>query len=326
LDLKNCLQIKEYQDAKLRMKYRFFAAQNNTMVLLFLFFNLIVKNLSSNAVQGGQEIAGFRSEVFSQDTDPDEAIFLQKQNLLRQQTGKTRAQQCLYLAESFLGIPYKTGTLDIHQEEQLTLNFGVLDCWTLVENCIALSMVGPDASYDQYKKQVQHLRYWGGEINGYASRHHYFTGWILQAEKLNVLKDVTRDFNGIPNRKKISFITDNPTKYPKLKDDATKKAILAAEGRINRHPWFFIPKHKVAAKEGWIKEGDIIILCSSRRNLDVAHQGFAIVKNGRIHLLHASSLKKKVIVSSEPLPQYLAKQKGQSGIMVVRITEPEKGQ
>jgi hypothetical protein len=311
---------------KLRTKCRFFAAQNNTMGLVFFIFSLIISNLNNKNDQGCAGIIKRQSDTYFQDQDPDEAIFLQKQSLLRQFTGQTRARQCLHLAESFLGTPYKTGALDIHTEEQLTINFRVLDCWTLVEKCLALSMAGPDATYDQYKKQLQQLRYWGGEINGYASRHHYFTGWILQAEKLNILNDVTRDFNGIPYRKKFSFITDNPAKYPKLRDDATAKAILAAEGRINRHPWFFIPKNKVASKEGLIKEGDIIVLCSSRRNLDVAHQGFAVLKNGRVHLLHASSLKKRVIVSAEPLPQYMAKQRGQSGIMVIRLAEPNKGQ
>ncbi len=312
--------------AKLRTKCRFFAGQNNAMILFFLIFNLIFNGLGDEDCPKSQKEGTCKSEFCFQDPDPDEAIFLEKQKILRQHAGKKRARLCLILAESFLGTPYKTGALDVHQEEQLTLNFRVLDCWTLVEKCLALSMVGPDATYDQYKKQVQQLRYWGGEINGYASRHHYFTGWILQAEKMNILDDVTRDFNGVPYRKKISFITDNPAKYPKLKDAAIAKSILAAEERINRHPWFYIPKHKVAAKEGLIKEGDIIVLCSSRRNLDVAHQGFAVLKNGRVHLLHASSIKKRVIISSEPLPLYMSRQKGQSGIMVIRLTEPDKGQ
>ncbi|HRI60993.1 MAG TPA: DUF1460 domain-containing protein, partial [Saprospiraceae bacterium] len=150
---------------------------------------------------------------------------------------------------------------------------------------------------------------------------HYFSGWLLQAEKSGLLRDLTKELGGIPYRKKIGYISARPDKYPKIKDAATLRDIKAAEKRINAHQWYYIPKARVAAMEHLILEGDLVMLTSSRRDLDIAHEGFAVRQNGRIHLLNASSLSRRVVVSKQTLAQYLATQKGQSGIMVARLND-----
>jgi hypothetical protein len=209
--------------------------------------------------------------------------------------------------------------LDRTSNEQLVVNLRQLDCWTHVECSLALALAGPQGSFQDFQNYLKTLRYWGGNVEGYGSRIHYFSGWLLQAEKLGFVQDITRDLGGVPYRKKISYISARPQKYPKIKDEKTLQELKNAESRITRHPWYFIPKSKVALKEHLLREGDIIILTSAKADLDISHQGFAVRRNGRIHLLHASSLSKKVIVSALPLHQYLAKQRGQSGIMVARI-------
>lgn len=51
----------------------------------------------------------------------------------------------------------------------------------------------------------------------------------------------------------------------------------------------------------------------------MVHVGFAVEKNGRMHLLHASSVSKKVEISAKPIHEYLQTSKSQSGIMVGRF-------
>jgi len=250
---------------------------------------------------------------------PDSLIFEEKKALLTPLAAQSRAAQTLAVAKSFLGAPYVTGTLDRTTAEQLTVNLRELDCWTQVECSLALALTGPQGTYADFQDHLKKLRYWGGTVNGYGSRIHYFSGWLLQAEKLGFVQDVTRDLRGVPYRKRIGYITARPQKYPKIRDAETLEALKNAESRINRHDWYFVPKAKVAAIEHLIQDGDIIILTSAKADLDISHQGFAVRRNGRVHLLHASSLSKKVIVSAQPLPQYLAKQRGQSGIMVARV-------
>lgn len=251
----------------------------------------------------------------------DSTIFEEKKAIVAKTVSEPHAAQALAVAKSFLGIPYVTGTLEHNAQEQLVINLRQLDCWTLVEASLAFALTGSSGDFETFQQHIQQLRYWGGNIESYGSRIHYFTGWLLQAEKLGYLQDITRDLGGIPYKKTIGYITARPEKYPKIKDPATLQALRGAEARINHHPWYFIPKARIAMKEHLLREGDLIILTSAKGDLDIAHQGFAVRRNGRIHLLHASSLAKKVIITPQPLPQYMAKQRGQTGIMVARIRD-----
>jgi len=246
----------------------------------------------------------------------DSLLFLEKQKYALEQT--SISAKTLAVARSFVGTPYVTGCLDRNSEECLSVNLCELDCWTFVENSLAIALAEP-GNYQSYKTHLQDLRYWGGHVNGYGSRIHYFTGWLLQSEKRGILDDLTEKMGGIPYRKKIGYMSVRPAKYPKVKNPENLRNIRAAERRINAHQWFYIPKKRVAVMEHLIQEGDIVSLTAWKPELDIAHQGFAIKINGRIHLMHASSLGKKVIISKQPLPEYLATQVGQTGIMVARL-------
>ena len=68
-----------------------------------------------------------------------------------------------------------------------------------------------------------------------------------------------------------------------------------------------------------IHDGDIIGIVQLANGIDVSHLGFAFWgKDGQLHMLHASSLQKKVIEDTTPLYQYLIKQK-KKGIKVLRL-------
>lgn len=246
----------------------------------------------------------------------DSAIFEQKKLSARQ--GRTLAEKTLSTAKSFLGTPYVSGTLEQAGEEHLIVNFEQLDCWTFVENSLAIAL-SEGGNFQNFKHHLQQLRYWGGQVDGYGSRIHYFSGWILQAEKRGLLQDVSKDLGGEPYQADVSYISKRPNKYPRIKDPNTLRDIRAAERRINAHRWYYIPQERVAQMEHLIQEGDIISLTAWKPDLDIAHQGFAVRVNGRIHLLHASSLAQKVIISKQPLPDYLLSQRGQTGIMVARL-------
>lgn len=254
------------------------------------------------------------------ETNPqDISIFEQKLEIAAAE--QQLPAQTLAVALSFLGAPYVHGTLDQSSEEQLTINLRQLDCWTFMENSLAIALTAhtPNPTIDTFQHFVQQLRYWGGSIKGYASRIHYFSGWLLQAEKMGYLQDITRDLGGVIYRNKIGYMSARPEKYPPLRNPETRRALKAVEDRLNSHTWFYIPQNRIAKIERLLREGDIIALTSGKRDLDIAHQGFAVKKNGRIHLLHASSLGKRVVLSGQPLAQYVLSQKGQTGIIVARL-------
>ncbi|MBL7779589.1 MAG: DUF1460 domain-containing protein [Saprospiraceae bacterium] len=249
-------------------------------------------------------------------SDLDSMIFQEKQKIAIDHA--SIAERTLAVARSFMGTPYVKGRLDSYQEELLTVNLRELDCWTFVENSLAIAQT-EQGEFEDYQSHLQKLRYWGGHINGYGSRIHYFTGWLLQAEKNGILDDLTQKMGGIPYRKTIGYISARPTKFPKIKDPKALRDLQAAEQRLNAHKWYYIPQNRIAQMEHLIKEGDIVSLTSAKGDLDIAHQGFAVKINGRIHLMHASSLSHRVIVSKQPLATYVIAQKGQTGIMVARL-------
>ena len=143
----------------------------------------------------------------------------------------------------------------------------------------------------------------------------------FRMKKRGLLDDLTEQMGGVRYQPNISYISARPAKYPKVKNPDVMRDIKNAEKRINAHPWFYIPQNKVSSMEHLIQEGDIISLTAWKPDLDIAHQGFAVLVNGRIHLMHASSLGKKVIISRQPLPNYLRSQAGQTGIMVARLRQ-----
>jgi hypothetical protein len=248
----------------------------------------------------------------------DSLLFLEKQQIaLRERSLKART---LLIARSFLGTPYVHGCLDRNPEECLAVNLCELDCWTFMENSLAIALAAP-GDYADYKKHLQELRYWGGYVNGYGSRIHYFSGWLLQNEKRGILQDLSFEMGAIPYKKQIGYISARPAKYPKVKEPENLRALRAAERHINAHAWYYIPQNRVAQMEHLIQEGDIISLTAWKKDLDIAHQGFAVKVNGRMHLMHASSLGKKVVISKQPLPEYILSQPGQTGIMVARLRD-----
>jgi hypothetical protein len=258
--------------------------------------------------------------VLAQNTTQDSLIFIEKKKIatnLNHLPGNT-----LTIAKSFLGRPYINGTLESVGDERLVVNLRDFDCWTLVENSLAIALTLRDGGdFNSFQWYLQQLRYWGGSIQGYGSRIHYFSGWIIQAEKTGYLKDVTQDMGGIPYQKSINYISLRPNKFPKIKKAETLKAILRAETRITNHPRYYIPKARIKSLEHLIQEGDIIMLSSVKAGLDISHEGFAVLQNGRIHLLHASSLNKKVIISRQPLAEYVMSQRGQNGIIIARLAQ-----
>ena len=68
-----------------------------------------------------------------------------------------------------------------------------------------------------------------------------------------------------------------------------------------------------------VRSGDIIALTTKKAGLDISHVGFAVWHKNSLHLLNASSLKKKVVDDDETLYSYSKKHPSMTGIRVLRI-------
>lgn len=71
-----------------------------------------------------------------------------------------------------------------------------------------------------------------------------------------------------------------------------------------------------------IQSGDLIAITTKVDGLDIGHVGIAIKVDERIHFMHAPLIGSKVEITTSPLAEYMAKNKSQTGIIVLRLNEP----
>lgn len=224
------------------------------------------------------------------------------------------------IGKTFLGIPYVAKTLEIGETESLVVNLHGLDCTTFVENVLAFGHIFKADSTDFYSftNTLEKIRYRDGELDGYASRLHYFTDWIANNEKKGLVKNITSDIGGKSIKKDINFMGTHRNLYPFLKNDENFKKILQTEAELAKNELCILAQDQIEVQEHLIQSGDIIALATSIKGLDVTHTGIAIQHKGRIHLLHASTGSMKVEISKLPLAEYIKNIKNNTGIIVAR--------
>ena len=229
------------------------------------------------------------------------------------------------IAETFIGTDYAANTIDAPGKEQLMINLQTLDCVTFYENSLVLArcIKKNKLTFEDFKTELQLVRYRGGVIDGYASRLHYTSDYFFNNEHKSVLKDETKDLGGVLWKKKINFMSTHPESYLQLKNSPENVGkIRKIEDEINARPKYCIPKAYVKRIAPQIKDGDIIGITTTIDGLDCSHTGIAVWKNGKLHLLHAPIPGSKVQITELPIWEYLAKIKKDTGIMIARPVEP----
>jgi hypothetical protein len=236
------------------------------------------------------------------------------------------------LGSTFVGATYRPGTLEAPGAERLIVNLRELDCVTFVENVLALTrfarhdglalLADPPAARATYERYLRGLRYRGGMIEGYPSRLHYFSEWLAENERAGRVRQITRDLGGATDTEPIDFMSKHPAAYRQLMEAGVRDAIRAMEDRLNRAPsrWY-LPEAHIAGTAGRIRNGDVIAATSTVAGLDVAHTGFALWREGKLHLLHAPLVGRSVEISEQPLAERILAITSQDGIMVARPVE-----
>jgi hypothetical protein len=256
----------------------------------------------------------------------DEAICMSKFTLAVNESLAQRpiADVMMAVGTSFLGTPYLAYALEQPGEEHLVINLRGLDCVSFVENTLTLSRCIKlhRMTFEEFKKQLQRIRYRNGIIDKYPSRLHYFSDWIADNVKKGVALDMEKELDGIPFTKETNFMSTHRSSYRQLADEAFLQEIKNQETALQNTRRFYVPKEKLAAVQDRIHNGDIIGITTSVDGLDIAHTGLAIWRDGELRFLHAPLSKGKVQISEQPLVEYLRGYKNQTGIMVARPLEP----
>lgn len=220
------------------------------------------------------------------------------------------------IALYFLETPYVAATLE-KEPEMLTINLLETDCILFVEMCtsLALTIKSDKPSFEKYCDNVREMRYIDGVVDGYASRNHYTSGWIVQNQENGIMEEITQDLGGDQIDQKFFFMSRNSDKYKQLKDrPELVPAIEMVENGLDTHKYYSLEKEKIDTNKDKIKNGDIVCFVSSVKGLDISHVSFAYHVDDELHFIHASSSEMKVVIEKKSLQNYT-----KTGIRVVRL-------
>ena len=233
------------------------------------------------------------------------------------------------VGELAIGTPYVPYTLEAYLkgggsplQEPLTLSLTRFDCVTLVESCLAVARLAnreDPPTWERFGREIERMRYRGGERHGYTSRLHYFSEWITDGERRGLVKDLGAELGGAEDARPLRFMTEHRAKYPALADDGVFREIEAIERTISRHARRVIPTKRIPQVVNRIETGDVLAFATEIPGLDVTHAAFAHRGADRIlRVLHAPLSGGVVQVTSTTLPEYVAAIRRSTGILVAR--------
>jgi hypothetical protein len=256
----------------------------------------------------------------------DEEIFLHvmQQAAKESLAAKPIAAVVAAVGLSFQGTPYVAHTLEVPGEECLVVNLHELDCTTFMENALVLArcIKTGKKNFEDYRKELQFVRYRGGVIDGYSSRLHYFTDWAADNGSKKVVRDISKDLGGKPAGKTIDFMSTHPASYRQLSNPDAVKKIITWEKLLTKRGFWYVPRTRIAKMLGKLRSGDIVGITTSKEGLDVSHTGLIVVQGGVRKFLHAPLSGGNVQLTEGSFWTYVERNASMTGVVVVRPCEP----
>jgi hypothetical protein len=278
--------------------------------------------------------AGTAESVYDPPDPEDEARFFSWVRTLREE-GLDSSETPLGLAaarvgELSIGTPYEAFTLEAYlraggspmRTEPLTLSLTRFDCVSLVESCIAIARVARtegEPTWAGYAREMERMRYRGGVRAGYTSRLHYFSEWLGDGERRQLVQDIGQRLGARPDSRPLRFMSEHPDSYPALAERSVLEEIAEIERSLDDTPRLVVPTASIPGADASIQTGDILAFATSIEGLDVTHAAFAYRdSNGVLRVLHAPLSGGVVEITRATLPQYVSGIRRSTGIIVAR--------
>lgn len=234
------------------------------------------------------------------------------------------------VGELAVGTPYVAFTLEEYIRaggdpsgvEPLYLSLTRFDCVSLVESCLAVTRVADDPSdptWERFGREMERMRYRGGERRDYTSRLHYFSEWISDGARRGLLRDLGADLGGVEDARPLRFMTEHRASYPALANETVFRDVAAMERSLDDQPRQVIPTNRIPEVSEHIDTGDVLAFATAIPGLDVTHSAFAYRDaRGVLRVLHAPLSGGAVEVTTTTLPEYVAAIRRSTGILVAR--------
>ncbi len=226
-----------------------------------------------------------------------------------------------FYAGQQMGMPYVDGLLDEPDEERLVVTLDGTDCVIYVEMSLALTMTtlqGKTAAGD-FRKNLAAVRYREGTVDGYGSRLHYFSDWLITNQDEGLLTLLFQE-DELPGIGPVRFMTGNRERYRHLAgNDRHWRQIREAEERLDDRVLRYIPADRIPEFEPHFQSGDVLAFVTTIDKLDISHTGLVLMDGNRAGFYHAS-LTGSVITDPGTIHEYVQRRETIRGIVVARLS------
>ena len=209
--------------------------------------------------------------------------------------------------------------------EVLECDVNSFQCVSFVESSLSLARCvwRGDSTPACFLRELQDTRYRNGIIDGFASRLHYYEEWLIDNARRGHLRSMTALLGGKPHPMVFSLMSTHPNDYPALQDANVRASIAAIEAGLTHQVIYVLDREHVAEAEAGMHTGDVIAITTAKAGILISHTGLVSKDaQGVAHLLHASSLRKHVVLTEKDLADYLSHGRDRRGILVARPLAP----
>ncbi|MBC7792457.1 MAG: DUF1460 domain-containing protein [Clostridia bacterium] len=235
--------------------------------------------------------------------------------------GETIGELAVRAGKMRIGTPYLDAQ-QIDAAESLSIELETLQCQSFVESSLSIArcVANLTPTPECFAREIEDLRYRDGEVNGYASRLHYFNDWLIDNTRRGAIVMLSEGMQTSPWTQRVDYMTMHQKRYPALAHPEVLAEIGAAEARLSETAYRIIPKDRISGIESELQTGDVIAFVSSRKpGLMISHTGLVVrAVDGSLKLMHASSFHKKVVLTKADLTGYMHSRPERIGIMVAR--------
>ncbi|MBP3193252.1 N-acetylmuramoyl-L-alanine amidase-like domain-containing protein [Natronogracilivirga saccharolytica] len=229
-----------------------------------------------------------------------------------------------FYAERQLGIDYEGGLLDAPEHEELVVTLDGSDCVIYVEMSLAMTMttLQLQKSYDAFRENLTFIRYRDGEIDGYPSRLHYFSDWLLTNEEKGLVS-VKFQEEDLPVIEPPDFMSQNREDYRHIADDdSLYREISRMEKALADYSLRYIPEDEIPGYEDRFETGDVLAFVTTIDGLDITHTGLVRMDGDRAGFYHAS-MTGAVIEDPNTIYEYTKGRDNVKGIVIARLRSPQ---
>ena len=234
-----------------------------------------------------------------------------------------------HYAERQLGIDYVGGLLDGPGEETLVVTLSGSDCVIYVEMSLAMALttMRHQDTYEAFRDNLTLIRYREGIMDGYASRLHYFSDWLVTNQEKGIVTLLFQEEEAealqLPVIRPPVFMSENRGSYRHLADDDRMfRKIRQMERKLEGMRLHYIPEGRIPGLEHRLQTGDVLAFVTSIGGLDISHTALVLMTENGAGFYHAS-LTGSVILDPRSIYGYVKERKNVKGIIVARVRPPD---